>query len=187
LNWGNQTGTLRWNHLYSDKLFSNTSLIQSNFNYGVTLGSGNNKANFTASLTDHSLKKDFDYYINPDNKLSFGLQLTYHQFDPGKVENGENSSFDGFELFSKQAIAANPYISHQLQLNEKIGIQYGIRANLISLFGETSEFVFDDIDDPHPTDTLEYSQHDFYKSYNVFEPRILMNLKLNENNSIKLA
>ncbi|MBL4624073.1 MAG: hypothetical protein JKY42_02870, partial [Flavobacteriales bacterium] len=103
LNWGNQTGTIRWNHIYNDKLFSNTSFIGSSFDYGVSLGSGDNQADFVASIRDHSLKQDFDWFINSKNQLSFGFQSTYHIYNPGKVESGENSIYDNFKVDTKYA------------------------------------------------------------------------------------
>ena len=187
LNWGNQTGTIRWNHIYNDKLFSNTSLIGSVFDYGITLGSGENQADFIAGIRDHSLKQDFDWFINDKNQLSFGFQSTYHIYSPGKVESGESSTYDNFEVAKKYAWENNIYITNKQEITKRLALQYGLRGTAYSLFGPSSEFVFDDPDDRHPTDTVTFKSGEFYQTYYTLEPRLLVRYQVNENSSVKAS
>jgi hypothetical protein len=90
-NWGNATGTLRWNHLFSDKLFSNTSVIVSNYDYEFKIGQDEESFGFRASILDYNLKQDFSYFVNNKNTVKFGANIIYHTFDPGELF----SSIDG--------------------------------------------------------------------------------------------
>ena len=84
-NWGNATGTLRWNHLFSDKLFSNTSFIYSHYNYKIEIGSAGFK--IASKIEDITIKEDMDYFLNDKNKIKFGGSVVYHTFDPGEVSS----------------------------------------------------------------------------------------------------
>src|SRR5882724_5759014 len=81
-NWGNSTATLRWNHIFNRKLFSNTSLIYSDFNYNINILSSNNNVKVTSHITDYHLKQDFNYFISTRSKLDIGLDATYHIISP---------------------------------------------------------------------------------------------------------
>src|SRR5690606_25041459 len=83
-SWGNATATFRWNHLFNDRLFSNTSLIASNFDYALEIFDPAQSLKWTSNLQELSLKNDLSYYINPDNEISFGYHITGRRFSPGK-------------------------------------------------------------------------------------------------------
>lgn len=94
LNWGNATGTFRWNHLFSEKLFANTSLIFSNYRFGIssldktTDRQGREESfelRYSSGIRDWSVKTDFDFYPTPRHSLKFGLQSTYHRFTPSAI------------------------------------------------------------------------------------------------------
>lgn len=187
LNWGNITGTLRWNHIINDKFFSNTSLILSDFSYGIALGTGGNQTEFKAGIRDYSLKQDFNWYANAKNKVSFGFQSTHHLYKTGKVESGENSNYNDWEIGDKYAWENNFYISNQHKINERIAVQYGLRASIFSLIGPSDEFIFENPDDRHPTDTLTAKNGEFYKNYFNLEPRLLLRYQINDNSSLKAS
>ena len=91
LNWGNATGTLRWNHLFNQKLFSNLSLIFSDYKFQIAaVEKGTNDAEtyslrYNSGIRDFSLKYDVDYYPTPQHSVRMGLQSTYHRFTPSAV------------------------------------------------------------------------------------------------------
>ncbi len=100
LGWGNITSTLRWNHQFNDRFFANTSLIFSNYTFGIdTKSSLDNEHYFfklNSGINDYGVKLDFDYYPTPQHTLRFGVASTYHNFVPKQSRtnqtNGENSS-----------------------------------------------------------------------------------------------
>jgi len=95
LNWGNATATLRWNHLFSQRLFSNTSLIFSNYRFGISnesttrgLQPGNDETytlRYNSGIRDVALKYDLDFYPSPQHSLRLGLQATLHRFTPSAI------------------------------------------------------------------------------------------------------
>lgn len=98
-DWGNATGTVRWNHIVNDKLFSNTSLVFSNFNYQFTIGQGDESFGVLSSIQDYNLKQDFSYFLNKNNTVKFGLNAMHHTFKPGRLEaSSDDFGFNEIEL-----------------------------------------------------------------------------------------
>ena len=91
LNWGNATATLRWNHLISEKAFSNTSLIFSNYKFQILSDELNFQdqeafsLRYSSGIRDFSIKHDIDFYPSPQHSLRFGVQSTFHRFTPSAV------------------------------------------------------------------------------------------------------
>lgn len=90
LGWGNATATLRWNHLFSEKLFANTSLIFSNYRFNISSDERRTdnslySLRYRSGIRDFSFKYDFDYYPNPQHAVRFGVQSTYHRFTPSAI------------------------------------------------------------------------------------------------------
>ncbi|MEO6812326.1 MAG: carboxypeptidase-like regulatory domain-containing protein, partial [Ginsengibacter sp.] len=77
-DWGNKTGTLRWNHVLNNKLFSNTSLIYSDYSYKIKINSGTDKFVITSQIQDVNAKQDFDFFLNKNNKIKFGANVIRH-------------------------------------------------------------------------------------------------------------
>src|SRR5690606_34671429 len=105
-DWGNVTTTLRWNHLFNDKLFLNSTLLYSDYNYNVNIGGDegeNNGFNITSAIRDFSIKEDFDYYISPVNTVKFGANIIHHSFKPGVITTDFNSGVNASKLQEKQA------------------------------------------------------------------------------------
>ncbi|GAB3041298.1 TonB-dependent receptor [Spirosoma pulveris] len=91
LSWGNATGTLRWNHLFNQKLFSNLSLIFSDYKFQISsvekgsLDAQTYSLYYNSGIRDVSLKYDMDYYPSPRHSVKMGIQSTYHRFTPSAV------------------------------------------------------------------------------------------------------
>jgi len=86
MRWGNLTSTVRWNHLFSNKLFSNTSLIFSRYNYNLGVpGSAADQFDWTSQISDYNFKEDFSWYLNSKNKLTLGFNIIYHQIGRAHV------------------------------------------------------------------------------------------------------
>ncbi len=98
INWGNGTGTLRWNHLFSDKLFLNSSLIYSKYDYIITIGGGDAQFKVKSSIQDYTLKESFSYFASSKHTFKFGLEATDHTFLPGEVTVGTSSTIPGFRI-----------------------------------------------------------------------------------------
>lgn len=183
-NWGNATGTLRWNHIASTKLFSNTSLVFSNFNYQFTIGSGDDAFGVKSAIRDWNLKQDFSYYLNQNNTLKFGANAIYHTFQPGSL-SASTESFNEIRLSDKYALEVGAYIQNDQKIGTKFNIMYGLRYSGFNYMGEGTAYTFSD----NGTKTGEQTYGDFetIKYHQGIEPRISMSYILTENNSLKLS
>jgi hypothetical protein len=183
LNWGNYTGTLRWNHLFSDKLFSNTSAIFSNYDYQFKIGTSENSFLVKASIQDINLKQDFTYFPNNNNTIKFGVNVIDHTFLPTSLEAGAKSYFSNSTTPNKFAYEGGIYLQNDWKVNEKIGVQYGLRYSLFDYRGKGTAYTFN----PQGDKTTEkaYAQGESIQYYGGFEPRLSGKFQLNDESSIK--
>ena len=190
-DWGNKTATFRWNHLFSDKLFSNTSLIASSFDYGLEINDAVQGINWDSNLQEYSLKNDFNYFVNPQLELDFGYHLTYRRFDPGKITpTSTESIFRGLELQQEYALDHALYVGAQQELSPKLTMVYGARLSIFQSIGENDVYLYEnekDNIDPVRTDTLSYGSFENIKTYVNIEPRFSMRYMLNTSSSMKMS
>ncbi len=189
-DWGNRTATFRWNHLFSDKLFSNTSLIASRFDYGLASTSSSNGFDWDSDLTEYSFKQDLNYFINPKLTLDFGYHLTYRLFSPGIIVPEEGSIFKRTELQKEYALDHALYAGLEHQVSEKLSFQYGARLSVFQNIGEQMVYTYQDISnnsEPIRIDSTQYGSFENIKTYVNFEPRFAARYILNESTSLKAS
>ena len=185
LNYGNTTATFRWNHILTDKLFSNTSLIYSKYNYNITLNSGNNNIGITSYISDYHFKEDLQYYLNSGNKINFGIDVIDHTTSPGVITASQSSSFNPITVQNKHALESAAYISHDLSVSDNINVNYGLRAGLFTVMGPGTFYTYDDAG--NTIDSSVYADGKAVKSYFNLEPRFSMSYRLNNANSLKIS
>lgn len=183
IDWGNYTGTIRWNHLFNDRLFLNSSLIISDYNYSMSMDTGEDNLEILSGINDINLKEDFSFYINPQNTLKFGANASYHTFIPGEVSGNEN--FNSYNQEDDYAYEAAAYISHGLTLTEKLKFEYGLRYSLFAVTGPGDVYTYDNSN--NIIDTKTYNSNEIIKTYGGFEPRFAATYTLNNQSSLKLA
>jgi hypothetical protein len=174
LDYGNSTGTLRWNHILSGKLFSNTSFIYSNYNYNITINSGNNNIGITSYIKDYHAKEDMQYYAGANNKLNFGVDIVDHTTSPGVISASGTSSFNATTLQDKHALESAVYISHDLSPSDKININYGLRAGLFSVMGPGTFYTYDS--SGNAVDSAKYGSGKVVKNFFNLEPPFFFEL-----------
>ncbi|MCC5944201.1 MAG: TonB-dependent receptor [Bernardetiaceae bacterium] len=190
IDWGNATGTLRWNHIFNSKLFLNTTLIYSNFDYGFLVNTGSaQNFNWKSSLNDIEIKFDFDYFINPNNTIVFGATNIFHQFRPAEITiEAESSIFEPLKLDNTYALEQAFYIGNEQRVNDKLSLQYGLRYSLYQNVGPGRQFVYGEgnaIFEREIIDTIDYKRGEFYSFYHGLEPRFSFKYSLGQSNSIK--
>lgn len=183
-NWGNATGTIRWNHLFSNKLFSNTSIAYSDFDYGFNVGSGEDGFGISSSINDINFKQDFDYFLNSNNKMKFGVNAIYHTFKPGELSGG-NSSFNPIVLDTRYGLEAAAYIQNDMKISSRWSLMCGLRYSAFNLMGDGTAYEFDG--NGVLTNSTEYSRGESIALHHGLEPRFSISYILSENNSIKLG
>lgn len=187
-NWGNATGTLRWNHLFSKKLFSNTTIVYSDFDYEFNIGAGEDGFGLRSSIQDWNIKQDFTYFINSNNNLKFGVNGIYHTFKPGALTGG-NESFNEIVLSKRYALEVGAYIQNEMKIGSRINIMYGLRYSGFNLMGGAdTTYAYDFDSQGNKTDERIYtSASESIAYHHGLEPRFSMSYILSENNSIKLG
>jgi len=187
LNWGNITGTARWNHIFNEKLFSNTSFIFNNYNYKVLVGQDTAQATILSGIQDISLKEDLQYYPDSKNKLHFGFNSIYHTFIPGEVTSIGYNKLVSLDQAKTHAIENAIYASNEQTITSWFKMIYGVRFSEFTALG--SQMVYNSYDPETylPTDSSYYKAGKPIVTYWNLEPRLSMNFIINEHNSIKLA
>lgn len=186
INWGNTTGTLRWNHFYNPKLFSNVTFVYSDYDYFLGAEQTGVGFKWDSEIKDYSLKADYSYFHNINNKIQFGAIATMHNLSPGYARgSGENNALNEINLPKNRGLEYGAYVSNEQSIGEKIKVIYGLRYSLFQNVGEGVLWNYDS--DYNPTDSVDIAKWDTYNTKGNFEPRIGVNYKLNERSSIKAS
>lgn len=189
--WGNHTGTFRWNHLFNDKLFSNTSVIVSNFDYKLQINDAVQGFDWTSNLQQASVHNDLSYFINPRNEINFGYHLSGRRFSPGKITpSSETSAIESMSQEKMYALDHAFYLDYQQKPSDKISITYGMRLSIFQNIGRSDVVTYADPTDNVNivrTDTLHYKAWETIKAYINLEPRFAFLYKLNGRSSVKAS
>ncbi len=196
--YGNTVLNLRWNHLFNDKLFSNLSLIYSDYYYGLTLDFVG--FNWDSGIKNYNLKYDFKHYVNNKTKLFYGINAIYYDFNPGKIEPTNSSSgINPDQLDKKYAFEPAVYLDVEQQLSDKLSINYGVRYSLfyrlgnqeINTYANNQAVVFNAeqqiYEKATPTGTINYGKNETIANFNNLEPRFSVAYLLDDNQSIKMS
>ncbi len=187
-NWGNATGTLRWNHVFSSKLFSNTSLIYSDYDYQIKIASGDTDFKIASRVKDWNLKQDFSYYLG-NQTIKFGFNSIYHTLTPGNITNESDGTATGgpasTNIETRYAWENGVYVSDEFALTNKLKTNIGLRVSTFSALGAGTFYRYNT--EGVAVDSSIYNSGEFVKTYVGFEPRLALNYTLNPANSVKLS
>jgi hypothetical protein len=184
LNWGNGTGTIRWNSIINPKLFSNTSLIFSNYSYSTVFNLSDTEINVASKIRDYRIKQDFTYIPNPKNKIKFGLDAVHHTITPGQISS-TNTSMSFVKLEDRYSLESGIYFSHEIAFSEKFNLSYGLRGTSFQLLGKGTFYEFNELG--NAISSQIYNSREVVKSYFNLEPRMSMSYILNQKNSVKFG
>ena len=186
-NFGNATVTGRWNHLFSQKLFSNFSLNYSRYNYGLqsTMGDESN-FDWKYNMQDMSLKADFSYFMTPENTLKFGYNATLHKLKPGTVTStGGETSYDSYILPDINAFEHALYISDEYQASKRLSVKAGLRLTGFSSIGSGTVYNYDS--NYNVIDSTVYKSGQVIKTFYRLSPRLGINYLLDKQSSVKAS
>ena len=183
MSFGNGTLTMRWNHLYSQKMFSNVSLIYSKYNYALGMSSGSTDFTWKYFMQDMGVKADFTYYPTPSYTVKYGIQSVYHSLDPGTFStSGENDSL-GLAIPSNYSLEHAAYLAFEQDITPRFTIKYGIRYSLFQNMGKGT--VYNLNSEYQVMDSTVYESGKIFNHYGYFEPRVGFKYELNNLTSIK--
>ena len=181
IDWGNRTGSVRWNHIWNEKLFSNLSVIYSDYSYKVNVAQD---AGFSLKsiIETWNLKQDFQFYLNSKNTLNFGLQISFHNITPGQLELTDDAEINPVKLQKRMANETGLFISNNWKPSHNLNIQYGLRLAAYNLTGAGDFYTYNN---GELMDTTHYNQGEIVQSYIYPEPRLNIAWVLNDRNSLK--
>ncbi|MFH6968807.1 carboxypeptidase-like regulatory domain-containing protein [Flavobacterium sp. FlaQc-28] len=196
--YGNSFVNVRWNHLFSDKIFSNLSLIYSDYYYGLKLDFFG--FNWNSGIKNFNLKYDLKHYLSNSTKLTYGINAQYYNFNPGKIEPIDNSSgIVEQQLDKKYAFEPSAYLDIEQKVTTNLSINYGLRYSMFYRLGEQNVNVyqnnqaviyndeFEIYENATPIGTKYYGKNKTIASFGNFEPRVAMAYSLNDKNSFKVS
>jgi hypothetical protein len=190
-NWGNATGTARWNHIFNKKLFMNMTAFYSNYDYFLEFSTPNNQGfKWTSNVINYSFKPDFIYYMNTRNTIRFGAQALFYDFLPynaiGKFANAEVK----FVADKRYGVESSAYVGNEQKFSQKLTIEYGLRVSVYSFVGKSKAYYFRDTipNTTLPFDEVKsYKKGELIKQYVTPEPRFSMNYVINKKSSFKAS
>ncbi len=190
-DWGNYTGTMRWNHIFNKKLFSNFTLLASNYDYlfdnRFTVGREKKVFAFEydAYVKDYAFKADFGYYLNKNNTLKFGISSKYHDFNTGSISGRQDTIQFRFNQPLLYSLESGIYLSNKQKVNESLTVDYGLRYTIFQNIGDATVPVLDE--DYNIIRKKNYEKGEIYNTYQGFEPRLGVTYLFSEKSSIKAS
>lgn len=196
--YGNAVLNLRWNHLFSDKLFSNMSMIYSDYYYGLKLDFVG--LNWDSGIKNYNFKYDFKHYISEKLKMTYGLNAVYYDFNPGTVSpTGPSSGINHDQLDKKYALEPALYVDAEQEVTEKLSINYGVRYSLfyrlgqqdMNIYANNEPVIFNQqlqiYEKAKPIGTEHFGSGKTIASFDNLEPRLAISYQLNDSQSIKAS
>lgn len=181
--WENNAAAFRWNHIFNEKIFLNTTLAAGNYDYFLYQNVETN-TRWNSHISNFNLKADFTYFVRPESEVQFGCSLNGYSFNPGNILSN-NPVPPRLTLSVRNSGEFVLYASHQLTPAPRWTVDYGLRFSSWSNRGEAFEFQFDD--SGNALDTLYFGKGEVYKTYNNLEPRVTVSYLLDERQSLKAS
>jgi len=197
-SFGNSVLNFRWNHLFSNKIFSNLSFIYSDYYYGLQLGFVG--FDWISGIKNINLKYDFKHYISNSFKLEYGIHSMYYKFNPGDIKPiNDDSGINPYKLIDKYALENSAYIDAEHKLSDNLSVSYGARLSMFHRLGQNelnsyennSPLTFNPsigiYEKTEPNGKYTYDRSDVIKSFTNLEPRLALAYQLNDNASVKTS
>ncbi|WDF69883.1 TonB-dependent receptor [Sphingobacterium oryzagri] len=183
-DWGNATATVRWNHIFNDKLFGNTSLIYSDFTYNVTVSSDDTDFSIASKIRNYDLKQDFSYYANTKSTVRFGFNVLQQSIRPASLNAAASANVNSITVDTRQGIDLAAYVSHEWKPSDRFSVIYGLRINNFMVMGPGTFYDFDE--DGEAIGEQAYGS-EVIKHYLNLEPRFSASYLLNQTSSVKAS
>lgn len=197
-DYGNSLFNARWNHIFSDKLFSNASLIYSKYDYGLKIKFAG--LNWKSDIKNYNFKYDFKHYLSDKINLSYGVNAIYYQFNPGTIDPfDENSPVIPRQIAKKNAFESALYINAEQKLSDKLSVNYGLRYSNFQRLGAEKRTIYENgqavvynselkvYEEGTPIETFDYGKNKKIISFDNLEPRLAVAYSFNNNQSIKAS
>ena len=190
-NWGNSTTTLRWNHLFSDKLFSNFTAYFSDYDYQINFGSeSTNKFDWDASISNYAVEPEFTLFLTPGNIIRFGALGIVYEFEPANAIGVSEGEVTDLTLPKKYALESGIFIENEIDISSNLSFNYGLRLSHFNYAGKGTSYTFSEtqVGLRRPVESSQdYDQWETIQTYTNLEPRFSMKYQLDDSKSFKLS
>jgi len=189
-DWGNKTASLRWNHLFNDRIFSNTTLFLSDYDYSFQVGETKDDLfSWKSRILTYNFKEQFSYFINTSNELSFGAEAILYRFKPAEVLGVSDGEESDISLDERKSIETAIYLGNTQKVNDRLSLQYGVRLSGFQYLGAGSIYYYEDAEvkgERRPVSSIEQADNwETIKFYSNLEPRFSFKYSVNPSTSIK--
>ncbi|MBS0000863.1 MAG: carboxypeptidase-like regulatory domain-containing protein [Cyclobacteriaceae bacterium] len=190
-SWGNSTATLRWNHLFDERLFFNLTGIYSDYDYNLAFGENDlDKFEWESRIRTISFKPRLTFFLSPDNAWDFGGEFNYYRFNPANAYGISNGEIANITLDKKFALESALYLSNEVKIGPSVGLQYGLRFSGYMYLGPGSKYEYGEAEPGKrkPVTSVEtYDDFEVIQDYNNLEPRLSFRFQMNGNSSLKVS
>jgi hypothetical protein len=190
-NWGNQTGTVRWNHLFSDKLFANLTTYYSNYDYQINFGDTDEDSfDWNATIKNYSFKPEFSWFISPQNILRFGGQSIYYIFEPANAVSVSNDVTVDISTSEQYSLESNIFVENEITLLDRLQVNYGLRLSHFAYLGARNVYEFGDAERGVQRPLINVTRAEsgeVIADYFNLEPRFSLKADLGDNSSLKAS
>ena len=190
-NWGNKTATLRWNHLFNDRLFWNTSLIGSDYDYELSFGqTAEDQFDWSSDIVTYDLKSEVSYFPNQENEITIGGEAILYRFRPANAVGISNGEVADVSIHPQRALELALYASNQQKITGKLDVEYGLRFSSFQYLGDGPVYTFNDTIPGIRRSVTSVRQADNFESivqYGNLEPRLSASYKLSNETSLKAS
>jgi len=184
--WGNSTATIRWNHLFSPKLFLNTTVIYNDYNFNFTSEFNQFSFGLSSRIKDVNAKADFDYFPSVRHKVKFGVNYIYHTFSPNGLKvQIDTISIDRTDAFKRYGAESAAYIQDDWEVTDKFQLSGGLRFSGFQQLGAYTHYTYDQ--NTTIIDSAKYAKNQTVKMYGAIEPRLSARYSLGYNTSLKAS
>lgn len=184
--WGNASACLRWNHIFNSKLFSNASLVFTNYDFSFSAAQQDFEAIIKSGITDYTFKYDLSYYPNSRHTIKTGVNYIFHTFMPTSVSAKQGSTvFDLGKKIKLYSHDAAIYINDDWEITQRLKLSTGLRFGNFTQIGPFTRYKKDAFG--KIIDTVTYKQNETVANYNGLEPRVSLRYSLTKQKSLKAS
>ncbi len=191
MTWGNTTLSLRWNHIFTNKLFMNNTFVFSDYMYRLSIDiNDDNKFVWNSGIKDFCLKNKFTYTLNPKNQLTFGAEVMHHRFEPGSIEVPEYGNFTNITVPPYIALEGAVFVGNEYKISDRIQVEYGLRVSGFENIGKGKVYEYSDPSDLEGSVIIDSTMYDAWEPIHTeygLEPRLNVNFRVTDVSSIKLS
>ena len=185
MGFANNTQSLRWNHIFSPKLFSNFTLLNSFYDFITMLEYSATDVDMGSNLHNQGFKADFNWFANGSNTVSFGFQGNRYVISPAEFRPRSEGIFSEYTYPLTTALAPDFYLQNEQKIGPKVTLRYGVRLSNFATVGERVQRYYNEA---HTLDhTEEFAKGETVKAWHALEPRFSSSFSITPSMSVKAA